>query len=90
LPAAGAYEPERVQLCVQGLILEEHGYACNEGVLYFAKSRERITVPFDDELKQITRNEIDGLRLVAVSAAIRCGLIRGFSVLSVSSVANRF
>lgn len=24
----GAYDPECVQLCVQGLILEEHGYVC--------------------------------------------------------------
>lgn len=68
--AAGAYEPERVQLCVQGLILEEHGYTCTEGVLYFAASRERVTVPFDDELKQITRNAIDGLRLVAAGGTV--------------------
>lgn len=68
--AAGAYEPERVQLCVQGLILEEHGYVCNEGVLYFVSSRERVTVPFDDELKQVTRNAIDGLRFVAAGGTI--------------------
>ena len=29
--ARGAYDPERVQLCVQGMILEEHGYRCDEG-----------------------------------------------------------
>lgn len=27
----GAYEPERVQLCVQGMILSEHGYRCEQG-----------------------------------------------------------
>src|SRR5882724_7925494 len=63
--AAGAYDPERVQLCAQGLILEEHGYTCTEGVLYFAASRERVSVTFDDELRQTTRNAIDGLRLIA-------------------------
>jgi CRISP-associated protein Cas1 len=68
--AGGAYEPERVQLCVQGLILEEHGYVCTEGVLYFAASRERVVVAFDDELKQITRNAIDGLRLVAAGGTV--------------------
>ena len=36
-----AYDPERVQLCAQGLLLEEHGYTCREGYLYFAGSRER-------------------------------------------------
>ena len=65
---AGAYEPERVQLCVQlcvqGLLLEENGYRCAEGVLYYAESRERVRVVFDDELRAITRHSIAGLRLV--------------------------
>lgn len=63
--AAGAYEPERVQVCAQGLILEEHGYRCSRGVIYFAGSRERVQVNFDEELRQLTRNAIDGLRLIA-------------------------
>ncbi len=63
--AAGAYDPERVQVCVQGLILEEQGYRCDEAVLYFCESRERVRVPFDDELRAKTRAAIAGLRLVA-------------------------
>lgn len=63
--ARGAYDPERVQLCVQGLILLEHGYVCEEGILYFVQSRERVRVAFDDELKQLTSNAIAGLRLIA-------------------------
>ena len=66
----GAYAPERVQLCVQGMILEEHGYECTEGVLYFVESRERVRVAFDDELRALTRNAIDGLRLVAAGGQI--------------------
>jgi CRISPR-associated protein Cas1 len=66
----GAYEPERVQLCVQGLILEEHGYRCEEGVLYFVESRERVRIPFDEELRALTRNAIDGLRLIAAGGTI--------------------
>jgi CRISPR-associated protein Cas1 len=68
--AKGAYDPERVQLCVQGMILEEHGYACDEGVLYFAESKERVRVVFDDELRALTRNAIDGLRLIAEGGRI--------------------
>lgn len=68
--AHGAYDPERVQLCVQGLILEEHGYVCEEGVLYFAESRERVQVVFDEELRALTRNAIDGLRLIAAGGQI--------------------
>lgn len=63
--ARGAYEPERIQLCVQGMLLEEHGYTCNEGILYFTASKERVKIAFDDELRTLTRAAIDGLRFVA-------------------------
>jgi len=63
--ARGAYDPERVQLCVQGLILEEHGYRCEQGILYFAESRERVPVRFDEELRALTHNAISGLRFIA-------------------------
>ncbi len=68
--AHGAYDPERVQLCVQGMILAEHGYRCEEGVIYFAGSRERVQVQFTDELRQLTRQTIDGLRFVASGGRI--------------------
>ena len=63
----GAHEPERVQLCAQGLLLREHGYDCVEGVLYFVGSRERVRVPFDDELVANTLRAIEGLRRVAAA-----------------------
>lgn len=68
--ARGAYDPERVQLCVQGMLLEEHGFRCDQGILYFAESRERVVVPFDDELRAITHNAISGLRFVAAGGQI--------------------
>lgn len=68
--ARGAYDPERVQLCVQGMILEEHGYSCEQGVLYYVASKERVVVPFDPELRALTQNAIDGLRLVAAGGQI--------------------
>ena len=68
--ARGAYDPERVQLCVQGMLLEEHGYRCPEGILYFAASRERVRVAFDDELREITLNAVSGLRLTAAGCQI--------------------
>lgn len=63
--ARGAYEPERVQLCAQALLLEEHGYQVPEGVLYFVASKERVPVLFDDELRAATRAAAAGLRLMA-------------------------
>lgn len=61
----GAYDPERVQLCAQGLLLREHGYECAAGVLYFVESRERVRVPFDEPLIEQTLAAIHGLRGVA-------------------------
>lgn len=63
--ARGVYDPERVQLCVQGMLLEEHGYVCEEGAIYYVASRERVRVVFDDELRGMTINAISGLRLIA-------------------------
>ncbi len=64
-----AWEPEMVQLCVQGLLLREHGYDCDEGVLYFAETRERRTVPFSAELIARTLELIQQLKVVALEEA---------------------
>jgi CRISP-associated protein Cas1 len=68
--AAGAYEPELIQLCVQGLILEDNGYRCDEGALYFRESRERVRVGFDAELRSKALAAVSGLRLVAAGGRI--------------------
>lgn len=68
--AAGAYDPERVQLCAQGLLLREHGFECDEGILYFAASRERVRIAFDEELVELTLAAIHGLRGVALAGHI--------------------
>ena len=60
--AAGAYAPERVQVCAQGLLLREHGFSCEQGVLYFHGSRERVPVQMDDELIAETMAAVEGLR----------------------------
>lgn len=66
----GAYQPERVQVCAQALILEDHGYDCPEGAIYFVESRERVRVKLDDDLKQQTLSAINGMRLIAASGRI--------------------
>ena len=58
----GVYEPERVQLCSQGLVLLENGFACNEGIAYFVKSKKRVPVLFDETLLSRTRELISLLR----------------------------
>lgn len=53
-----SWEPERVQLMAQALLLREAGYRSDHGMLYFAASRTRVTVPFTPELESRTRQLI--------------------------------
>ncbi len=50
----GCYEPGRVQLMGQGLLLRANGYSCSRGFLYFAAARKRVEVPFTPELEART------------------------------------
>lgn len=61
--AKGSYLPERVQVCVQAMLLEENGYRVDRGVIYFSGSKERVHVELDDELRNETLNAIADLRL---------------------------
>lgn len=65
-----AYDPERVQLCLQGLILRDNGYVSDYGILYFAESRTRVEIPFDDELEALARESVEGLRDAAGSGRL--------------------
>ncbi|MCP9448565.1 MAG: CRISPR-associated protein Cas4, partial [Nitrospira sp.] len=66
--AKGAWEPDLVQLCMQGLLLREHGYQCERGVLYFVGSRERVTVEFDEALVARTMELVEGMRAMTTQA----------------------
>ncbi len=63
----GAYEPERVQVCAQGLILRENGYTCERGEIYFALSRRRVAIPLDEGLVTRTLVLLAQMRAMAAS-----------------------
>jgi CRISPR-associated exonuclease Cas4/CRISPR-associated protein Cas1 len=65
--AEGAYEPERVQVCAQALILEDAGYRVSEGAIWYAGSRERVRIALDETLRARTRAAISELRLTAAA-----------------------
>jgi len=65
--AEGAYEPERVQVCAQALILEDNGYKVEEGALWYAGSRERVRVALTPELRETTLRAVSELRLAAAA-----------------------
>src|ERR1700758_4523574 len=67
---AKLHRADEVQLCAQGLCLEEMtGKAVPEGALFYAETRRRVAVPFDAELRRLT--EDIALQLSALFAAGR-------------------
>ncbi len=68
--AQGAYEPERIQVCLQALLLEEHGYRVAEGAIWYAESRERVRIVLNDELRLAAREAVSRLRLTVAHGRI--------------------
>lgn len=59
------HRADEVQLCAQGLCLEEMtGFPVPEGALYYAETRRRVRVPFDPDLKQETEETAAALDAV--------------------------
>ncbi len=65
-----SWEPDRVQLCAQGLILRENGYRSSDGVLYYSSSKTRVPVTFDTALIARTRDIIRDARAMAAAGQI--------------------
>jgi len=59
------HRADEVQLCAQALCLEKMtGQAVPEGALFYAETKRRVTVPFDVDLRALTRETIAQLREV--------------------------
>lgn len=60
------WDNDAVQLCAQGLLLEEDlGCPVPHGVLFYAGTRERVTVAFDQALRSKTLDAIEQIRVLA-------------------------
>ena len=46
----GIFEPHLIQLAAQCLALRENGFSCDEGMVYYILSKEKVPVKFDREL----------------------------------------
>lgn len=55
----GVWDADRVQLGVQGLILRENGYRCEEGIIYYQSTKQRVRVPFDEATMRETTVAIE-------------------------------
>lgn len=65
-----SYLPERIQVCAQGMLLEETGFIVECGYIYFAGSRERVEVKLDDALRIETEAAIGDLRMCVMQGLL--------------------
>ena len=45
-----AWDADRAQIAAQALVLRDNGYACEEAILYYATTKQRVRVPIDAPL----------------------------------------
>jgi CRISPR-associated protein Cas1 len=65
-----AWDADRVQLAVQALVLRDNGYVCEEGVIYYVATKQRVRVPIDDALESQTLQALVDARAAAASDQI--------------------
>ena len=61
---AGAWPADRVQIGAQILALREAGYTCTDGVLYYAGSKTRVPIVYDDALLADVRAAVRQARAI--------------------------
>ncbi|MEO8901436.1 MAG: CRISPR-associated endonuclease Cas1 [Polyangiaceae bacterium] len=66
----GAYLPELAQVCAQVLLLREHGYACDNGEIYYAKDRQRVEIAIPEWLITRTVAAAERIRELALSGVM--------------------
>ena len=78
------WDTDKMQLGLQALILRDNGYACNEGVIYYRATKQRVRLPITSELENwILQNIANAKRVIAgpipaplvhSSKCVRCSL----------------
>lgn len=64
------WDADRAQLAVQAIVLRENGYRCEEAVVYYVATRQRVRLPIDDALIAETLDSLRQARELAASGRI--------------------
>ena len=59
------WDADKMQLGLQILVLRDNGYTCNEGVIYYRATKQRVSLPMTSELETWIMGRIVAARLVA-------------------------
>ncbi|MBA2114990.1 CRISPR-associated endonuclease Cas4g/Cas1g [Bremerella alba] len=65
-----AWPADRAQLTVQVLILRDNGYVCEEAIVYYARTKQRVRFTIDEQLVAETLQQIDAARRLANATEI--------------------
>ncbi|HXQ20977.1 MAG TPA: CRISPR-associated endonuclease Cas1 [Candidatus Acidoferrales bacterium] len=65
-----AWPADRAQVCAQALILRDNGYTCNEAVVYYNATKQRVRVQIDEALAAETLHAVANARAVAEAGRI--------------------
>lgn len=70
-----AWPADSAQLCAQALILRDNGYACDDAVVYYNTTKQRVRVPIDDALVRTTLSAVAAARALAAAGRIPSPLV---------------
>jgi CRISP-associated protein Cas1 len=65
-----SWPSDRIQIAAQALVLRDNGYACDEGILYYASTKQRVRIAIDDALIAETEEAILQARRAALNDQI--------------------
>lgn len=65
-----AWEADRVQICVQALVLRDNGYRSDEGIIYYVATKQRVRVVIDEDLLRQTLSALAQAREIAAAGDI--------------------
>jgi len=68
--ALEAWPADRAQVCVQALVLRDNGYHCDEAVVYYNATKQRVRVPIDEALVSEALDALGRARAVAAAGLI--------------------
>ena len=61
---------DRVQLALQAMLLRENGYQCNEAIVYYAATKQRVRLAIDESVVSETISAVNAAWLAAKSGVI--------------------
>ncbi len=70
-----AWPADLAQIAAQAIVLRDNGYVCDEGLLFYYETRQRVRVPITDDLVAQIRANVESARTLARTGRIPAPLV---------------